>query len=113
MRYNFRVWDGIKMNMTEDLDYMVYFDGRAWREECGELMHSTGLRDRDDQEIYEGDIIEYKSGANEIIIYCSEVIWDSASASFRLDPKFKVPFSEKIRDIKVVGNIYQNLLTNS
>ena len=72
-----------------------------------------GVKDINDIEIYEGDIILYfyehnEEGENE---YKSTIIFDYGCFMFK-DKYFDIDFIHKeivkIRDIQVIGNLYQN-----
>lgn len=93
---------------------------RAWFDfENGEtyngavLMQSTGLLDKNDNEIFEGDIVKYKAGCNT---FTEEVAYDKNFAGFGVrDANADIIFSfgELAEDIdlsslEVVGNIYEN-----
>ena len=80
----FRAWFDSEM-----YDKPVVYDGEFyldWREfENGEtyngavLMQSTGLKDKNDNEIFESDIVKYKIGCNT---YTEEVAYDKNFAGF-------------------------------
>lgn len=77
------------------------------------IMQSTELKDKNNNEIFEGDIVKYKSGCNT---YTEEVVYDKNFAGFGVRiAKTDIIFTfwELTEDIdlislEVVGNIYEN-----
>ena len=77
------------------------------------LMQSTGLKDKNGKEIYEGDIVKYKAGCNT---FTEEVAYDKNFGGFGVrDANADIIFTfwELTEDIdlislEVVGNIYEN-----
>lgn len=77
------------------------------------LMQSTGMFDKNGKEIFEGDIVKYKSGCNT---YAEEVAYDKNFGGFGVrdaDANSIFTFGELAEDIdlyslEVIGNIYQN-----
>ena len=114
----FRAWFDSEM-----YDKPVVYDGEFyldWREfENGEtyngavLMQSTGLKDKNGKEIYEGDIVKYKASCNT---FTEEVAYDKNFAGFGVMDAYAdiiFSFGELAEDIglhslEVVGNKYEN-----
>ena len=77
------------------------------------LMQSTELKDKNDNEIFESDIVKYKSGCNT---YTEEVAYDKNFAGFGVrDANADIIFTfwELAEDIdliflEVVGNIWED-----
>ena len=118
MIQKFRAWFDSEM-----YDKPVVYDGEFyldWREfENGEtyngavLMQSTGLKDKNGKEIYEGDIVKYKASCNT---FTEEVAYDKNFAGFGVMDAYAdiiFSFGELAEDIglhslEVVGNKYEN-----
>ena len=77
------------------------------------LMQSTGIKDKNGKEIFEGDIVKFSDCDD---VYVTPVVWDKNYACFGLSFSGKYPtsfdyleeFYTELKDIEVVGNIYEN-----
>ncbi|NCE17430.1 hypothetical protein GV845_14720 [Enterococcus gallinarum] len=121
----FRAWDGQDMVMryVEQLrfahdsnNHVVYItiDGEEW--ETGPaliLMQSTGLKDKNGVEIFEGDVLLHTSSS----VNYSDTYWHSYVQVYRIDSgayriKGKHIYDTELMSarnrLEVVGNIYQN-----
>ena len=126
MMPKFRAWDSWRKRMSVvDRIYMdtkgvrLYDDfGEYWRDfRDVELMQSTGLRDKNDKEIFEGDVVKrYRSPFFKAKweYQIETVIKEKASLllgrefgkNFGTIP-FDSPFAESVL-LEVIGNIYEN-----
>lgn len=121
MAPKFRAWLKEEKRMT-DVHEMTFIDGEVYlisditgfyAYEEFKLMQSTGLKDKNGKEIFEGDIVKYKSGCNT---YAEEVAYDKNFAVFGVmgaNTDIIFTFEELFEDIsikslEVIGNIYDN-----
>ena len=109
----FRVWDKINKDMfnVESINFQerrVYKDTVSYRNfEAIDLMQYTGLKDKNNKEIYEGDILFESFGERYY-----KVVFENGS--FRAE--FKGDFEEYSFDLidvvaqscEVIGNIHEN-----
>ena len=122
MRPEFRAWteEGKAMYYGvypfKDDTLLLSYDGIAFDEVPASdfiLMQSTGLKDKNGKEIYEGDIVKYEAGCNTVT---EEVVYDKNYAGFGVkdaDANIIFTFGELAEDIdlssiEVIGNIYEN-----
>jgi len=134
----FRAWDKERKQMERfDLshkDGLLYQDGK-WFVATGydsednpifnednvpsryELMQSTGLRDRNGVEIYEGDIVRWSDSFEErVFCYDLPIIWARGAWYLDTDESRKYPGSDVLfeivwdepQNVEVIGNIYEN-----
>lgn len=127
MKPKFRAWDVHEKKMFTN-DQLIIWNGNVYANDNSELnvnnlkgwsidekylMQSTGLKDKNGKEIFEGDIVKYKAGCNT---FTEEVAYDKNFAGFGVrDANADIIFSfgELAEDIdlsslEVVGNIWED-----
>lgn len=122
MKPKFRAWteEGEVMYYDvypfEDDTLLLSYDEIAFDEVPASdfiLMQSTGLKDKNEKEIFEGDIVKYKIGCNT---YTEEVAYDKNFARFGVryaNADIIFTFWELAEDIdlsslEIIGNVYEN-----
>ena len=105
----FRGWDEENKKMLEPQDLSQSREYWPWLGLVDViLMEFTGLMDKNDKEIYEGDIIKSNSQ------YCEICTVERAGnhfgvgfSCFNID-KEMVDFEDDWSDLEIIGNIYEN-----
>ena len=122
MRPEFRAWTEEGKTMYygvypfKDDTLLLSYDEIAFDEVPASdfiLMQSTGLLDKNGNEIFVGDIVKYEAGCNTVT---EEVVYDKNLAGFGVkdaDANIIFTFGELAEEIglsslEVVGNIYEN-----
>jgi uncharacterized phage protein (TIGR01671 family) len=124
--FKFRAWD---LNKKE----MLYFDGIfnkkpyterssfSQYESCPEyhkleIMQYTGVKDKNGNKIYEGDLISYLSVSDQEISVGGEIIYDDRMSSYMVcfyatnmfeEDNILPLFDYEYENIEVIGNIYE------
>ena len=123
MRQKFRAWteEGKVMYYDaypfKDDTLLLSYDEIAFDEVPASdfiLMQSTGLKDMNGTEVFEGDIVKFSDCDDDA--YTTTVVWNKNYACFGLSfcGNYPVPFDyleefhTELKDIKIVGNIYEN-----
>ena len=110
----FRAWDILNKKM---LNWRDIFDLPAWEifpgtpeQRCYEVMQYTGLKDKNNIEVYEGDIVQNVNNNN-----IWKVVYNHSNACYELTRKKDGINSWEHgaiiglpRSYKVIGNIYEN-----
>lgn len=121
----FRAWDTTKKEMFKDT-FAITESGQVVIVEQGfvtdtpeyvfvdnlVIMQSTGLKDKNGKEIFEGDILAVKTDDGTLNVY---VFWDEEHALFMFESKQyneKEALAELLEDnsypFEIIGNIYEN-----
>lgn len=125
MTPKFRAYDGSSLNRMYQPDEVMVGNGDIWIIDedsvAGDwivnndlhLMQSTGLKDKNGKEIFDGDVLEIEDEGE--VLGNAKLTWDNEQAVFMIEAISVddiAPFNEIISDetysYRVVGNVYEN-----
>lgn len=118
----FRAWDRTRNKMI-DVDEIHFYNGKL--DFIGdaitfmrtvdeiELMQSTGLKDRNGKEIFEGDVVQFEDCYTESdFLYINKGIVEWSQGSFTVTNRDSVEMEDlldgEILDVIIIGNIHEN-----
>lgn len=118
----FRAWDIKDRRMIQSyahggINNRLYIVSQADDAESIELMQYTGLKDKNDKEIYEGDIISvFYASSVELDCWKAVVKWCGVNPAFvleRVNSRFLSDIEYDfvkcgLLELLVIGNIYEN-----
>nr|DAS06824.1 MAG TPA: YopX protein [Caudoviricetes sp.] len=121
----FRAYDGGSLSRMYQPDEVMVGGGNIWIIDedsvAGDwivnndlhLMQSTGLKDKNGKEIFDGDVLEIEDEGE--VLGDAKLTWDNEQAVFMIEAISVddiAPFHEIISDetysYRVVGNVYEN-----
>jgi len=117
--YKFRQWT---TGWASGKNRMIYLDEMSDDDfsvlQQGKLMQFTGLKDKNSNEIYEGDVVKYTSRVREEVIN-AVMVYDSKQGRYKYSPisLYKANAGNGVwtgfehhiaKSIEVLGNIYEN-----
>lgn len=122
----FRAWDTkekawIANGDVMDLNYCARYNSFLFDNDNYDLdkntvlVQSTGIKDREGREIFEGDILDVRNwGRTDEVLGRVEVIWDVDDKGWRYRPNLGHDTYDCFRNVEIIGNIYANpdLLTD-
>lgn len=107
------IWTNKLFDNEDAADFMFFTDCK--------LMRSTGIKDKNGKEIYEGDILHWKDKSkagdgsleDNVIVYWSNdfLAWTVQGNNWSVDepPRYLFEYKDP-GEIEVIGNIYEGVL---
>jgi len=105
-KIEFRVWSEEKREMeySDEMD-MATFAAYFWNNpKYSEWMQYTGLKDINNKEIYEGDIVKSPDYDNIMIVEYQDIVASDDMTA----PGIGYQFSTEPNEMEIVGNIHEN-----
>lgn len=104
----FRAWDKEKAKMIKDFRFDEFNDVNDYFADNDFIfMQFTGLKDKNNKEIYEGDIVHFKTLRSKE--YIGEVkSYEDAASFFVVAKEHYMECLDDVYDLEVLGNIYEN-----